>query len=70
MTLGPKQRFLIMVAVNAACVALALGAILAYATYHKPYGLPLFAAAIVMGFGAQIWFIVGLARSTRVGKGL
>jgi hypothetical protein len=68
--MSPKQRFLVMVVVDAICVALALIAIVAYAGRHQPYGLPLFAGAILVGFAAQIWFIVGLARSTRLAKRL
>jgi hypothetical protein len=70
MTMTPNQRFMTMVGVDAVCVAVALAAIVAHATYHRAYGLPLFVAAILIGFGAQIWFIVGLAKATRLERRL
>jgi hypothetical protein len=70
MTISPKQRFMIMIVTNAVCVAMALAAIIAHANYHQAYGLPLFVVAILTGFCAQIWFIVGLARATRLEKRL
>ncbi len=65
-----RQRFMIMVALDAVCVLVALGAILADVRFHQPYALPTFAVSILIGFGVQIWFIVGLAKSGRLEKGV
>ena len=68
--LTDKQRFMAMVGIDAVCVIVAFSAIIAAATYHQSAGLPVFVVAILAGFGAQIWFILGLARAGRLGKGL
>ena len=65
-----KQRFMIMVGADALCAMIALGAIVADVRFHLAYGLPAFAAAMATGFAAQIWFIVGLARASRLEKGV
>ncbi len=67
---GSMQRFMAMVGIDAACVIVAFCAIVAAVAYHQAAGLPVFVAAILAGFGAQIWFILGLARAGRLGKGL
>ena len=55
-----KKRRNIMLAMNAVAALAAVAAIVIY--FH--YGLVLagvaFVAALLMGFGAQIWFIAGL----------
>jgi hypothetical protein len=65
-----RQRFMIMVGVNALCVMVALGALVGNLSYHLAYGLPAFAVAMLAGFGAQIWFIVGLAKGGQLEKGV
>ncbi len=68
MTLDPaemKRRRNVMIAVNSVA---ALGAIAFMALYLLKglnWGLPLFVAALAVGFGTQVWFIAGLRR----GKG-
>jgi hypothetical protein len=68
--MSAKLRFMIMVGADALCVMAALAAMVAHATYHLAVGLPLFAAAMLIGFGVQIWFIVSLAMASRLEKGL
>ena len=65
-----QQRFMVMVGVDVVCVMVAILALVGGLSFHLSYGLPAFAAAIVTGFGAQIWFIAGLARDSRLGKGV
>jgi hypothetical protein len=75
-----KKRRNIMLAVNAVAVLGAGASAVGYFQYAQSWALIGFAAALVAGFGAQIWFIAGLrspslssnesARGTRVGKGV
>lgn len=54
-----KKRLGTMLAINLACLAVAGGA--AYGAFGMGVGwlLYLFAAALVVGLAAQIWFIAG-----------
>jgi len=74
-----KKRRNVMLAMNGAAVLLAAASALGYFVYAQPLALAGFVAALLAGFGAQIWFIVGLrgpasstnspARDTRTGRG-
>jgi len=74
-----KRRRTVMLAVNGIAVLGALSGAVAYFKYAQSWALVVFVAALLVGFGAQIWFIAGLrgsdssgkkpARATRVGKG-
>lgn len=68
--MSAKQRFMIMVGIDALCVMIAVGAIIGDLRFHLAWALPAFAAAILIGFAAQIWFIVSLAKAGRLGKGV
>ena len=57
-----KRRLLVMAAVNVAAAALALGFVVAWAKFDVPWALAAFVGALVIGFGAQIWFIAGFRR--------
>jgi hypothetical protein len=65
-----RGRFMIMVWVDALCVMIAIGALVGDLRFHLAWALPTFAGAVLIGFGAQIWFIVGLAKAGRLGKGV
>ena len=65
-----RQRFMIMAGVDALCVMIAIGALVGDLRFHLVWALPTFAGAILIGFAVQIWFIVGLARAGRLGKGV
>jgi hypothetical protein len=65
-----QQRFMVMVGLDALCVMVAIAALVAGLSYHLAYGLPAFAAAMLVGFGAQLWFIAGLAKDGRLEKGV
>jgi hypothetical protein len=65
-----RQRFMIMVGIDALCVMIAIAALVGDLRFHLVWALPTFAASVLIGFGAQIWFIVGLARAGRLGKGV
>jgi hypothetical protein len=74
-----KKRRNVMLAVNGVAVLVAAASAVGYFAYAQPLALAGFVAALVAGFGAQIWFIAGLrrpnsannspARGTRAGRG-
>jgi hypothetical protein len=51
-----------MVGVDAVCVLVAAGAIIGDAGFHIGWLIWVFVAALLVGFGAQIWLVAGLAR--------
>ena len=65
-----KHRFMVMIGVDALCVMIAVGALVGDLSYHLAYALPAFACAMLIGFGAQLWFIAGLAKDGRLEKGV
>jgi hypothetical protein len=57
-----RRRLMWMVAVDAVCFLVALGAIIGNVYFHIAWLLWLFLAAMLAGFGAQGWLIMGLTR--------
>ncbi len=57
-----KRRLMWMVGVDAVCVLVAAGAIIGDAGFHIGWLIWVFVAALLVGFGAQIWLVAGLAR--------
>jgi hypothetical protein len=55
-----KRRRAIMIAANVAAALGALAGALGYFQFAQDWALVVFVAALVLGFGAQIWFIAGL----------
>jgi CHASE2 domain-containing sensor protein len=66
-----KRRRAVMMAVNALALLGALAGVVGYFKYAQPLALAGFVAALLVGFGAQIWFIAGLRRprSSSMSKG-
>jgi hypothetical protein len=60
-----KRRLAVMIAVNVAVLAAALSALVAYFRFHIEWALMAFAGAMVVGVGAQIWFIAALVRANK-----
>jgi hypothetical protein len=60
-----KARFNRMIALTLACCAAAFAGMVGNVSLHQWWGLPLFALAMVAGFGAQIAFILGLVKANR-----
>ncbi len=56
--------FVRMVVIELVCVAVAIGAFAGFVMGLGKVSLVIFAAALVAGFGAQIWFIAGWAKAT------
>ena len=68
MSLDPataKRRMAVMGAINVVAVLAALAAIVGYFKFGASWALIVFVAALVAGFGAQIWFIAGLRRANK-----
>jgi len=67
-----KRRRTIMMIVNALSALTAVAAIVGYFKFGQAWALFAFIAALLVGFGAQIWFIAGLRgpTSSSSGKGV
>ena len=57
-----RRRLLIMLGLDAVCVVVALAAAIGFLSLHIAWMGGLFAAAVVAGFAAQIWLVLGLRR--------
>ena len=55
-----KRRRNIMMIVNTLAALAALAAAVGYFWFELPWALGGFVVALLVGFGAQIWFIAGL----------
>lgn len=58
-----KKRLAKMLAVNLACVAVAVAALVGFFGFHLDAMLWVFGAALAAGFVTQIWFIAGFRRA-------
>jgi hypothetical protein len=58
-----KRRLMIMGVINVVAILAALAAAIGYFGLHLGWALIAFAGALLMGFGAQIWFIAGVRRA-------
>jgi hypothetical protein len=63
---GQKTRLMLMLAVNAACFVLAAASIVGHLVYGVAWLLPVFVAFIGAGVGAQVWFVLGMAQSSKL----
>ena len=55
-----KCRRTVMMIVNVVAALAAIAAIVAYFKFAQGWALIAFVAALLVGFGGQIWFIAGL----------
>ena len=60
-----KRRLFFALGVTAVALILALAAIVASFAFHAAWGLWLFAAAMLVGFGSHGWLILGVARERK-----
>jgi hypothetical protein len=58
-----RRRLMAMIAMVAACVLVAAGAIVGYLSFHIAWMGALFAVAMIAGFAAQIWLVLGVAKA-------
>jgi hypothetical protein len=61
-----KRRLMVMGVVNLLAAIAAIVSVVGYFKFALGWALMVFAAALLVGFAAQIWFIAGLRGS---GKG-
>ncbi len=60
-----KKRLKAMLALSAVAALVAIASIAGAVVMRQDWLLAVFGAAMVVGFGAQIWFIVGLGRTKK-----
>jgi hypothetical protein len=60
-----KRRLAVMGVVNALAVLAAAAALVGYFRYDLTWALGAFVVAMLVGFGAQIWFIAALWRADK-----
>lgn len=60
-----RRRLWIALGVTAAAVLVALGAATAAFGFHASWGLPVFVAAMLVGFGSHGWLILGVLRERK-----
>jgi hypothetical protein len=57
-----RRRLFITLAITAAALIVALGGIVVDFRMHQPWGMWVFVAAILIGFGSHGWLMLGVAR--------
>jgi hypothetical protein len=57
-----RSRLIWMVVVNAVCVVVAAGAAVGFLSFRILWLGAVFAGAVIVGFSAQIWLVLGLRR--------
>jgi hypothetical protein len=57
-----RRRLFITLAITAAALLVALGGIVADFRMHLAWGMWVFVAAILVGFGSHGWLMLGVAR--------
>ena len=58
-----KRRMIVAVTVDAVCVLVAAGALVGVFAYDISWMMVIFICAIIVGFLAQVWLILGMLRS-------
>jgi hypothetical protein len=60
-----RRRLFIALGVTAVALVVAMAAVVATFAFHAAWGMWLFVAAILLGFGSHGWLILGVARERR-----
>ena len=60
-----RSLFMRMIAIEVVCVAVAISAFAGFALGHVQPLLWVFVAALLAGFGGQIWFVMAWAKETK-----
>ncbi len=60
-----RRRLYIALAVTAVALVIAMAAVVATFGFHAAWGMWLFLAAILVGFGSHGWLILGVARERK-----
>ena len=59
-----RRRLALMLGVNGVCAVITIAAAVGFLRYHLAWMGVLFAAAMLAGFGAHIWLVLGLRRKS------
>ena len=57
-----RRRLIAMAAINGVCVVIAVASAIGFVSFHIGWLGAVFAAAVLAGFVAQIWQVLGLRR--------
>ncbi len=57
-----RRRLIKMAAINAVCVVIAVACAIGYVSFHVVWLGALFAVAVIAGFAAQVWLVLGIRR--------
>jgi uncharacterized membrane protein len=60
-----KKRMVLMFAINGVCLLAAAISLYANIRYDIGWLMAAFVGALLIGFGAQIWFVAGFAKAGR-----
>jgi Na+/H+-dicarboxylate symporter len=60
-----RRRLYIALGVTAVALLVAMAAVVATFGFHAAWGMWLFVAAILIGFGSHGWLILGVARERK-----
>jgi hypothetical protein len=63
--LGLRRRLAAMIAIDVAAFAVAAVAIVCALQLHQAWGLPVFVLSLLVGFGAQAWFLAGWLKASK-----
>ena len=55
-----RRRLIRMLVIEALCVAVALASVIGFLSFHIPWLGALFVVAVLIGFSAQIWLVLGM----------
>jgi nitrate reductase NapE component len=59
-----KRRMMVMLAIDVVCLIIAVAAAVGAFAFGVAWLQLVFGAALLAGFGAQIWFIAGIRRTS------
>ncbi len=59
-----RRRLILMLAINGLCAVVALAAAFGFLRFHQAWMGGLFVVAMLAGFGAHLWLVLGLKRKT------
>jgi hypothetical protein len=53
-----RKRFALMAVLDGICVVAGVGCLMMFLSAHAAWGVWGFAAALALGFGVQVWFVL------------
>ncbi len=64
---GQRRRLMAMFAVCVVAFVVAAAAMIGHAVFHFRWMLPVVIVAVLSGFGAQAWFVLGWMKASKAG---